>query len=135
LARGCLIWETARPYFYARGTADGRAIIGGEDISYSDDHRRDGLVAQRIELLGQRFQRLFPDSNFIPAFGRAGTFGETKDGLPYIRSPASQPQAFFALGYGGNGITFSMIAARLIRDLYLGLPNADAEVFGFSRLN
>ena len=25
---GCLIWETARPYFYARQTDDGRVIIG-----------------------------------------------------------------------------------------------------------
>ena len=25
----CLIWETARPYFYLRTTADGRIIAGG----------------------------------------------------------------------------------------------------------
>ena len=43
---GCLIWETARPYFYARQTADRRALIGGEDTPYSDDHRRDELVEQ-----------------------------------------------------------------------------------------
>jgi glycine/D-amino acid oxidase-like deaminating enzyme len=40
---------------------------------------------------------------------------------------------YFALGYGGNGITFSMIAARLILDLYLGRPNQDAAVFAFDR--
>ena len=38
-----------------------------------------------------------------------------------------------ALGYGGNGITFSMIAARLITDLILQRPNDDAAVFRFDR--
>ena len=27
----CLIWETARPYFYARTTGDGRVVMGGAD--------------------------------------------------------------------------------------------------------
>jgi len=33
----------------------------------------------------------------------------------------------------GNGITFGAIAARLIADLYLRRPNADADVFSFKR--
>ena len=40
---------------------------------------------------------------------------------------------FFALGYGGNGITFSVIAAKIITDLYLGRPNPDADIFRFDR--
>ena len=39
----------------------------------------------------------------------------------------------FALGYGGNGITFSAIAATLVRDWWTGLPNPDAAVFAFDR--
>ncbi len=42
----CLIWETARPYFYGRRTDDGRAIIGGGDTAFSDDHQREELIAQ-----------------------------------------------------------------------------------------
>ena len=41
---------------------------------------------------------------------------------------------WLALGYGGNGITFSLIAANLIRDGILGRKNSDEEVFGFGRL-
>jgi glycine/D-amino acid oxidase-like deaminating enzyme len=37
------------------------------------------------------------------------------------------------MGYGGNGITFSQIAARLVVDLFLGRPNDDAAVFRFGR--
>ncbi|WP_254509994.1 NAD(P)/FAD-dependent oxidoreductase [Anatilimnocola floriformis] len=128
-----LIWETARPYFYARQTADGRAIIGGEDTSFSTDHRRDSLVERKIKKLERRFHRLFPEARFAVAYAWGGTFAETKDGLAYIGSPTDRPRAYFALGYGGNGITYSVIAAQLIADMHTGIPNPDAEVFRFGR--
>jgi glycine/D-amino acid oxidase-like deaminating enzyme len=130
---GCLIWETARPYFYARQSEDGRAMIGGEDTAFHDDHERDGLVERKVERLQARFEQLFPEVAFVPAYAWAGTFGETQDGLAYIGQPHDQPRAYFAVGYGGNGITFGVIAARLITDLYVGRPNADAAVFRFGR--
>ncbi len=129
----CLLWESARPYFYARKTADGRAMIGGEDTTFSDDHERDGLVDRKVARLQKRFSKLFPAIEFVPAYAWAGTFAETKDGLAYIGQPDDQPNAYFALGYGGNGITFSMIAAKLIVDLFFQRTNADAEVFRFGR--
>ena len=46
----------------------------------------------------------------------------------------TRPRTWFALGYGGNGITFSVVAAQAIRDEILGHPNPDAELFGFGRL-
>lgn len=128
-----LIWETARPYFYARQTDDGRAMIGGGDTAFAADHRRDGLVERKVRQLKRRFEQLFPALVFEPQYAWAGSFGETNDGLAYIGAPPDQPHAYFALGYGGNGITFSMIAARLITDLYCGRANADQPVFGFNR--
>jgi glycine/D-amino acid oxidase-like deaminating enzyme len=35
------------------------------------------------------------------------------------------------LGYGGNGITFSMLAASMIANAVRGRPDPDAEVFAF----
>ncbi|HEX3728145.1 MAG TPA: FAD-dependent oxidoreductase, partial [Pirellulales bacterium] len=128
-----LFWETARPYFYGRRSDDGRAMIGGADTAFSTDHERDGLVERTIEKLVSRFQVLFPDTEFIPEYGWAGTFAETKDGLAYIGQSAGRARAYFALGYGGNGITFSAIAAKLLSDLIAGRPNEDAEVFRFGR--
>ena len=43
------------------------------------------------------------------------------------------PHTYFALGYGGNGITFSLIAAEIIRDVFLGRKNLDAPLFRFGR--
>lgn len=129
----CLIWETARPYFYARRTDDGRALIGGEDTEFATDHDRDALVERKIERLVARFQQLFPKTEFIPHYAWAGTFASTKDGLAYIGQPKNRPRAYFALGYGGNGITYSVIASKLIADLYLKRASLDADVFRFDR--
>jgi len=41
--------------------------------------------------------------------------------------------AYFALGYGGNGITFSLLAAEIIRDAMLGQENDNADLFRFDR--
>ena len=128
-----LVWETARPYFYARQTADGRAMIGGEDTPFSNDHERDSLLGRKTTRLQRRFHRLFPAILFEPAFAWAGTFGESKDGLAYIGQPCNRPKVYFAIGYGGNGITFSTIAAKLITDLYFDRPNGDAPIFRFGR--
>jgi glycine/D-amino acid oxidase-like deaminating enzyme len=129
----CLIWETARPYFYARQTDDGRAMIGGADTAFSNDHDRDALVERKIARLVKRFEKLFPNTEFIPEYAWAGTFAGTRDGLAYIGQPPKRPRAYIALGYGGNGITFSVIAAKLICDLLAGRKNPDQEVFRFDR--
>lgn len=74
---------------------------------------------------------LFPRINLDVSYPWAGTFGETKDGLAYIGQTPEFPHAYFAFGYGGTGITFSVIAAKIITDLYLGRPNPDADIFWF----
>lgn len=129
----CLVWETSRPYFYARQTPDGRALIGGEDTAFSADHAQPGILEAKAQRLMQRFEKLFPEIPFEPAFAWAGTFAQTKDGLAYIGRLPKHQNLYAALGYGGNGITFGAIASRLIADLLLGRPNPDAEVFSFER--
>ncbi len=39
----------------------------------------------------------------------------------------------FALGYGGNGLTFAVIAAAIIADAFRGKRNKAAKLFGFGR--
>ena len=129
----CLIWESGSPYLYLRTTAEGRVIVGGEDEDFVNAKRRDALISQKTRTLVKKFGRLFPDQPLEVAYAWAGTFGETKDGLAYIGVHPRFPHACFALGYGGNGITFSLIAAEIIRDGFLGKKNPDAHLFGFGR--
>jgi glycine/D-amino acid oxidase-like deaminating enzyme len=63
----------------------------------------------------------------------AGTFATTNDSLPFIGKLPGYPGVWAALGYGGNGITFSVVAATILRDAWIGQPHPDAKLFDFSR--
>ncbi len=129
----CLIWETARPYLYMRTTDDKRVLVGGKDESFYSPTKRDRLLKRKTRELVDSFKRKFPEIEFHADYSWAGTFGETEDGLPYIGEIKQLPDTIFALGFGGNGITFSQIAAEIIRDEAIGKKNADAKIFSFER--
>jgi glycine/D-amino acid oxidase-like deaminating enzyme len=129
----CLIWEAARPYFYARTTDEGRVIMGGADKPFATAHKQEKLVFRQTAKLRTQFSRLFPDIPIHVDWSWGGTFGETKDGLPYIGTVPQFAHGYFALGYGGNGITFGFIAAQLLVDLFLDRQNPDLEIFRFGR--
>jgi glycine/D-amino acid oxidase-like deaminating enzyme len=131
--KNSLIWETKDPYLYLRTTADNRIIIGGKDVPSSNPWKRDELISSKAKALESAFKKLFPAIPFRTDFKWAGSFASTKDGLPYIGSIPQRPHTFFALGLGGNGITFSLIAARIIRDNLMGKKNPDAGLFSFER--
>ncbi|HEY4414452.1 MAG TPA: FAD-dependent oxidoreductase [Verrucomicrobiae bacterium] len=131
--RRSLIWESGSPYLYLRTTPENRIIVGGEDEDFVNPKKRDALIPQKTRTLVRKFKKLFPGQKMEVAYAWAGTFGETRDGLARIGKPARWPHAYFALGYGGNGITYSVIAAELIRDDFLGRKNPDAAIFAFGR--
>jgi len=128
-----LIWTSARPYLYLRTTADNRAIIGGEDIDFQDEKHRDSLLPEKTAKLENQLRALFPALEFELACAWAGTFGETEDSLACIGRKPEQPDIYYALGYGGNGITYSMIAAEIIRDSCLGREHPSARLFRLDR--
>jgi glycine/D-amino acid oxidase-like deaminating enzyme len=129
-----LLWEAARPYFYLRTTGDGRLLMGGEDEPFRDPEKRDRLIARKAVKLLKTYAAFYPGRPKPEiAFAWAGTFGETKDGLAYIGESEEVRHAYFALGYGGNGITYSMMAARIIADLYCRIDNPDAKLYRFDR--
>ncbi|MCF3650560.1 NAD(P)/FAD-dependent oxidoreductase [Synoicihabitans lomoniglobus] len=130
-----LIWETRQPYCYMRTTADGRLLAGGYDDPFRDPAERDRRVPEKTRLLERKLRRWFPEIPRIEAdWTWAGTFAETKDGLPYIGEHVSRSGFWFALGYGGNGITYSQIAARLLDQRLRGEPDeADERRYRFKR--
>lgn len=130
-----LLWESARPYLYMRSTADGRLLVGGEDDSIDIPARRDARVQSKSTKLLKRAQRMFPHLPLKPAFSWAGTFAETEDGLPFFGPHAQHgPRVLFAMGYGGNGITYSAIGARMLRMRLQRKPHPLQALFGFERL-
>jgi glycine/D-amino acid oxidase-like deaminating enzyme len=129
-----LIWETATPYLYMKVTPDHRILIGGKDVPFYDPVKRDEMIASKSKLLEKAFRQLFPRLEFKTDFKWAGTFSSTKDGLPYMGSIPERPHTYFALGYGGNGITFSQIAAKFISDQITGKRRMDIDLFSFNQV-
>jgi glycine/D-amino acid oxidase-like deaminating enzyme len=109
-----LVWEASSPYLYARQTSDGRVIIGGEDEELTDPHIRDSKIPEKSAILKRKFTTLYPSFAGETEFSWAGFFGTTRDGLPLIGRLPAHPRVFAAFGYGGNGISFSAIAAEMI---------------------
>lgn len=128
-----VIWDTASPYLYLRTTNDNRIIVGGRDEEFFSHVKRDKLIPQKTKQLQKDFKKMFPSTPFKPEFSWAGVFGATKDGLPYIGAYKNLTNSFFALGFGGNGITFSQVAGEIIAGLIKGRKNKDTGLFSFDR--
>jgi len=130
-----LLWESARPYLYLRSTGDSRLLVGGEDDAVDIPKRRDARVETKADKLLRRVAGLFPHLATEPSFGWAGTFAETKDGLPFFGPhPQWGPRVLFAMAYGGNGIVYSMIGAGLLRAWLERRAHPLKALFGFERL-
>jgi glycine/D-amino acid oxidase-like deaminating enzyme len=129
-----MIWNTADPYLYMRATPDRRIIIGGRDEKFFSPAKRDKLIQAKARQLKNDFNKLFPGMPFNNEFSWTGTFGSTKDGLPYIGSYSKLPNSFFSLGFGGNGITFSQVAGEIIAGLVKGKKKKEARIFSFDRV-
>ena len=69
----------------------------------------------------------------VADFAWAGTFGESENGLPSIGPVPDMPNCYAVLGYGGNGITFGVLAAQIIAQQLCGQPDPDEALFAFDR--
>jgi len=131
-ADGALVWEHADPYLYIRWEGD-RLMVGGEDEEFADEQARDALLAEKTKTIAKRCRELLPGVEIEPAFAWTGTFASTRDSLGYIGELPDARGHEYALGFGGNGITFSMIAAEVLTASALGRQHPDGELFSFSR--
>lgn len=128
-----LFWNTDTPYLYMRTTADGRLLVGGEDENFKNPKLRDALIGRKRDRLIKVLKRYLPDHQFVDDFCWCGTFGETKDGLPYIGVHPKFPNSYFVLGFGGNGITFSVAGMDIIPEMMKGRPGLLSHYFRFGR--
>jgi glycine/D-amino acid oxidase-like deaminating enzyme len=60
-------------------------------------------------------------------------FGATEDSLPMIGRLPGRQSSFAAFGYGGNGITFSAIAADVLAAELEGGSHPAARLFALDR--
>ncbi|MBL7882115.1 MAG: FAD-binding oxidoreductase [Chryseobacterium gambrini] len=128
-----LVWNTDEPYMYMRTTDDGRLLIGGGDEDFYDAEKRDSLLNKKEQEILKTLKKIKPDDHFYTDFVWAGTFGETKDGLPYIGEHQDFKNSYFILGFGGNGITFSVTGMEMVSQFMKGKKHLLSKYFKFGR--
>ena len=76
---------------------------------------------------------MFPRLDTRAEFAWTGSFGSSTTGMPTISAIPALPNCYVAMGYGGNGITFSMMAAQMLRGLITGTGDPDSDLVALSR--
>lgn len=126
-----VLWEGSDPYLYFRSTADGRLIVGGEDEESPTAFQDPIKLKFKSETLRAKLSALLKLPIAEPAYQWAAAFGVTADGLPIIGPVPGLNNVYAVMGYGGNGITYSQIAAEIVSAAILGHHDPDSELFAF----
>ena len=127
------IWEASEPYLYLRVGPEGRIICGGEDEPFADAEQRDALLPGKTATLEAKLRRLLPGVDARADYGWCGSFGASETGTPSIGPIPRMPNCHAVLGFGGNGITFSALAAQMLRNQITGSGDPDSDLFSFRR--
>lgn len=131
--KNAMYWNTDSPYLYFRSTDDGRIMMGGGDGDFKNAKHRDALLPKKERELAKAFKKCFPDIPFVVDYSWAGTFGETKDGLPYFGKEDPNGKEHYVLGFGGNGITFSVMGREAVIHSLNNTPHPYLEYYKFDR--
>lgn len=127
--RDTLVWEASDPYLYFRMGGDGRLIVGGEDEASPDAHADKAKLKRKCETIAAKLKRLLPAVEFEVDYSWAGAFGESATGLPSIAPVPEMDHAWAVMGFGGNGITYSVIASQIVSAALRGKPDPDADLY------
>jgi glycine/D-amino acid oxidase-like deaminating enzyme/nitrite reductase/ring-hydroxylating ferredoxin subunit len=127
-----LAYDMYDPYHYYRTQdVDGKKylIAGGEDHKTAHEENT-GACFQKLEA---HIREHFEVEEV--AFKWSSQYFEPADGLAYIgHLPGNPDNVFVATGYGGNGITYSHIAAITLTDLVTTGQSEYAKLFSPDRL-
>ncbi|MBS1564244.1 MAG: FAD-dependent oxidoreductase [Bacteroidetes bacterium] len=127
-----LTYDMYDPYHYYRTQKiDGEPflIVGGED--HKTGHEDNTL--SRFLKLEAHIRSWFSVKGIVHRW--SSQYFEPTDGLPYIgRLNGAPERVLVATGYGGNGMTYSSVAAQLLADTVLDRPNPFSELFDPGRI-
>lgn len=126
---GMLVWEASDPYLYFRSTPDGRIIAGGEDEDDPDTYRDPDRMKSKAKRIARKLEEVCGIAIKRPAYVWAAPFGNTTDGLPIIDLVPEMRRTHAVMGFGGNGITYSMIAAQIVAARIADRRDPDADLF------
>jgi len=127
-----LVYDMHDPYHYIRSQRiDGKEymIVGGEDHKTGDGSNSEASFLR----LESYIRKYFNPGKIL--FRWSSQYFESSDGLPYIgHLPGHPGNIFVASGYGGNGMTYSSVAALLLRRIILKGESPYIKLFDPNRI-
>jgi glycine/D-amino acid oxidase-like deaminating enzyme/nitrite reductase/ring-hydroxylating ferredoxin subunit len=127
-----LLYDMYDPYHYIRSQKiDGMdyMIVGGED--HKTGHAEN---AEASFLKLESYVRKYFEADEI-LFKWSSQYFEAADGLPYIgHLPGHPGNIFVATGYGGNGMTYSNVAATVLQRMILKGESPYIKLFDPNRI-
>lgn len=118
---------------YLDESGKGLSLRGhGEYLLIGGGSHRTGKQGGNWEVLRTAAKKYYPEST--EAFRWAAQDCMTLDGLPYIgQYSKSTPDLFVATGFNKWGMSLSMVASLILKDLVFGKTNDYADIFSPSR--
>lgn len=128
-----LLHDNSNPYHYIRLTYDNRIIIGGEDTRLYCKIKQK-KAERKYKKLHKHLIKLFPQlENLQIEYKFCGVFGTTSNNLGIVGFKQEQPNIYYNLGYGANGIINSTYASKMLVDLYKGIVHPSLYLFNPDR--
>ena len=119
------ITDTRTLRFYYRLLPDQRFQIG----SRSAVHGADAKGPEHLQLLRDGLARKFPVLKDISVdYSWWGWVDVSHDMMPRVVQPVAEESVFYALGYGGNGVSFSAHAGRRLAELIAGKKTSVSDL-------
>lgn len=127
-----LAYDMYDPYHYYRTQrVDGKdyLIVGGEDHKTAHEENT-GRCFLNLE---NHVRKHFAVEEIVHQW--SSQYFEPADGLPYIgHLPGHPDNIYVATGYGGNGMTYSSVAALTLKEMLLGEEAHYADLFNPNRI-
>jgi glycine/D-amino acid oxidase-like deaminating enzyme/nitrite reductase/ring-hydroxylating ferredoxin subunit len=127
-----LIYDMENPYNYYRSQKIGchEFIVAGGKDHKTGEHVH---AYSRFTELEAQVRRYFDVKEIVARW--SSQFFESADGLPYIgHLPGAPKNVYVATGFGGNGVTYSHVAAQLLTDIITGRLNILQELLSPGRI-
>jgi len=127
-----LVYDMYDPYFYYRTQVINDKkflIVGGKDHKTGHEENTSRNYLQ----LEAKIKSLFPGCEITHRW--SSQYFEPADGLPYIgHLPQHSNNIFVATGFGGNGMVYSHVSARILTDMLTGKETSYDDLFDPNRL-
>lgn len=127
-----LVYDMDEPYHYYRTqyVDDVPYLVAGGEDHKTAHHLNTTTCIRNLEA---HVRRYFNVSEITHLW--SSQYYEPDDGIPYIgHLPGHSNQVYVATGFGGNGMTYSHIAARVLKSIILQQPDALIPLFSPTRI-